>query len=484
MMEYQRRSWEDLDKGIGGLLTRLDSPPIPSYLISISSVEGDYFLGIASNLNSHPPKIHRFSPLLLPWDPLISDEVQAAIELVEECGGLLKNYSPHCFDAISERFRAILEGEVAERTQVSIVRVFGVRRGNDMFDGYPELDQQAHVCPGFTGLYAIQDDPEQEAELDVFNPDPQFLEHQRAYEELKAETDDSSEDNTREEEANKRHALYSTIMTTFHYEQGAHEMLNRRIEPGREMELCIMVLECFNQGKTGLLYYARLGQRFGMLNKAYQENFDKCFLQRYSIAHTLKKNRVRNDATFFAHLLAMDALPWHCLAYIHLTEEDTTSSSLLFVKILFRILVDQLGMRMLSERLNDPTMQESYNDSLFPKDNPNNSLFAINFWTSLGLGAITQSMRAYLDSEIPGLLMDHPVLQTDYAPNYASNSNDDSPGSSSPHSVGESENERRKYKDIMLRTRDGLIEQSTICDGLEGETDSDSGRHTRKRKRK
>ncbi|KAF3650402.1 hypothetical protein T459_31935 [Capsicum annuum] len=98
---------------------------------------------------------------------------------------------------------------------------------------------------------------------------------------------------------------------------------------------------------------------------------------------------------FFAHLLATDALPWHVLAYIVLTEEDTTSSSRIFIKILFQELAEQLGIRLLNERLNDPTMQQSF-ESILPKDNPKNTRFAINFFTSSGIGGITENLREYL----------------------------------------------------------------------------------------
>lgn len=54
--------------------------------------------------------------------------------------------------------------------------------------------------------------------------------------------------------------------------------------------------------------------------------------------HRLETNKLRNVAKFFAHLLGTDALPWHVLAYIRLTEEDTTSSSRIFIKILFQVI--------------------------------------------------------------------------------------------------------------------------------------------------
>lgn len=104
------------------------------------------------------------------------------------------------------------------------------------------------------------------------------------------------------------------------------------------MELCIMLLECCSQERTYLRYYGLLGQRFCMINKVHQENFEKCFVQQYSMIHRLETNKLRNVAKFFAHLLGTDALPWHVLAYIRLTEEDTTSSSRIFIKILFQVI--------------------------------------------------------------------------------------------------------------------------------------------------
>ncbi|MCD7451617.1 hypothetical protein HAX54_012879 [Datura stramonium] len=71
----------------------------------------------------------------------------------------------------------------------------------------------------------------------------------------------------------------------------------------------------------------------------------------------------------FAQLLATDALPWHELA-------------------------EQLGIRLLNEHLNNPIMQESF-ESILPKDHPKNTRFAINFFTSIGLGAITENLREY-----------------------------------------------------------------------------------------
>ncbi|KAI7983854.1 Pre-mRNA-splicing factor cwc22 [Camellia lanceoleosa] len=166
-------------------------------------------------------------------------------------------------------------------------------------------------------------------------------------------------------------------------------------ESANQMELGIMLLECCSQERTYLRYYGLLGQRFCMINKVHQENFENCFVQQYSMIHRLETNKLRNVAKFFAHLLGAFALPWHVLAYIRLTEEDTTSSSCIFIKILFQDLSEHLGIRLLNERLTDPIMQDSF-ESIFPKDNPNNTRFSINFFTSIGLGDVTENLREYL----------------------------------------------------------------------------------------
>ena len=74
-----------------------------------------------------------------------------------------------------------------------------------------------------------------------------------------------------------------------------------------------------------------------MLNRADQECLDQCFVQQYSMIHRLETNKLRNVAKFFAHLLATDAMPWGLLSYIRLTEEDTSSSSRIFIKILLQV---------------------------------------------------------------------------------------------------------------------------------------------------
>ncbi|KAK8681387.1 hypothetical protein V6N13_053791 [Hibiscus sabdariffa] len=381
---------------------------------------------------------------------------------------------------IFERFRGILhEGEIDKRVQFLIEGLFAIRKAK--FQGYPAVRPELDLVEQedqLTHEISLQDEIDPEITLDIFKPDPHFLENEKRYEELKktilgeesedeegsdagsgdeedGEDDDESDeedeelmkiqDETETNLINLRRTIYLTIMSSVDFEEAGHKLLKIKLEPGQEMELCIMLLECCSQERTYLRYYGLLGQRFCMINKVYQENFDKCFVQQYSMIHRLETNKLRNVAKFFAHLLGTDALPWHVISYIRLTEEDTTSSSRIFIKILFQELSEHLGIRRLNERLSDPTMMDSF-ESIFPRDNPKNTRFSINFFTSIGLGGITENLREYLKN-MPRLIMQQqePASGSGSGSESGSSSSSDS-GSASTGSESSSSDESERHR--------------------------------------
>ncbi|XP_015160907.1 pre-mRNA-splicing factor CWC22 homolog [Solanum tuberosum] len=259
------------------------------------------------------------------------DSVEVAVGFVTECGSMLQDLCPRGLHGIFERFRGILhEGEIDKRVQFLIESLFALRKAK--FQGYqavrPELD-----------LVEQEDQLTHEVSLsDTIDPEITLG--------MSVLPANSS-------------SLGTSITTEIWVEILKLNLCvcsGNVIEKNMQMELCIMLLECCSQERTYLRYYGLLGQRFCMINKIHQENFEKCFVQQYSMIHRLETNKLRNVAKFFAHLLGTDALPWHALAYIRLTEEDTTSSSRIFIKILFQEMSEHLGIRLLNERLNDPTM--------------------------------------------------------------------------------------------------------------------------------
>ncbi|KAI3799759.1 hypothetical protein L1987_35061 [Smallanthus sonchifolius] len=227
--------------------------------------------------------------------------------------------------------------------------------------------------------------------LDTFKVDPNFSENEKRYEDFKKTIVDGEDDESlvgdedhdhdhddyddEEEEEGEgmkirdetetdivelRRTIYLTIMNSLDYEEAGHKILKIKLDPGQEKEICILMIECCMQEKTYRRFYGLLGERLCVKNKVYKEILQECFVQR-----------------------------WQVLCYVRLTKEDTSSSSRIFIIILFQELAELLGMVLLKARLTDPKMQVDF-ESIFPRDNVKNTRFSINFFTSIGLGGVTE----------------------------------------------------------------------------------------------
>ncbi|KAG8685127.1 pre-mRNA-splicing factor cwc22, partial [Ceratobasidium sp. 395] len=169
------------------------------------------------------------------------------------------------------------------------------------------------------------------------------------------------------------------------------------IQEGQEIELCNMIVECCSQERSYSNFYGLIGERFCKLNRVWCESFEEAFATYFETIHRYETNRLRNIARFFGHLLANDGISWAVFSVVKVNEEDTTSSSRIFVKILMQELQESMGLKTMTERFKDPTMRESF-AGMFPMDDPTgkSTRFSVNYFTALGLGVLTEGMRANL----------------------------------------------------------------------------------------
>ena len=156
-----------------------------------------------------------------------------------------------------------------------------------------------------------------------------------------------------------------------------------------------MVIECCSQERSYSKFYGLIGDRFSKINRVWTDALEECFREYYDTIHRYETNRLRNIARFFGHMLASDAVSWAVLQCIKMNEDDTTSSSRIFVKIMFGEVVEDMGMAAIVERFKDPEVKHFCSD-MFPMDNPKNTRFSINYFTSIGMGAATEEMREHL----------------------------------------------------------------------------------------
>ena len=96
-------------------------------------------------------------------------------------------------------------------------------------------------------------------------------------------------------------------------------------------------------------------------------------------------------ATSFAD----DIISWTVVQVIKMDRDDTTSSSRSFVKIMMQEVTESMGLVTLGERFVDPEIK-ALCAGMFPLDNPKNARFSINYFTSIGLGALTGDMPEHL----------------------------------------------------------------------------------------
>ncbi|XP_078084633.1 pre-mRNA-splicing factor CWC22 homolog isoform X2 [Mustelus asterias] len=398
------------------------------------------------------------------------DSVEVSIAFLKECGMKLTEVSPRGINAIFERLRNILhESQIDKRVQYMIEVMFAIRK--DGFKDHPIIPEGLDLVEEedqFTHMLPLEDEYNPEDVLNVFKMDSDFLDNEQKYKDLKREildegssdsasgdeeaggddADDSDNDNDEdgdEEEGEKkltihdktevnlvsfRRTIYLAIQSSLDFEECAHKLLKMEFPESQTKELCNMILDCCAQQRTYEKFFGLLAGRFCMLKKDYMESFEGIFKEQYETIHRLETNKLRNVAKMFAHLLYTDSIPWSVLDCIHLSEETTTSSSRIFVKILFQELCEYMGLPKLNQRLQDMTLQPFF-EGLFPRDNPRNTRFAINFFTSIGLGGLTDELREHLKNA-PKIIMTQrqDVESSDSSSSSSSSSDSDSDSSS------------------------------------------------------
>ena len=103
------------------------------------------------------------------------------------------------------------------------------------------------------------------------------------------------------------------------------------------LTLFLQVIDCCAQQRTYEKFFGLLAQRLCQLKREYIEPFQTIFVDSYNTCHRLEIGKLRNVTKLFAHLLFTDAIGWVVLSVIHLNEHETTSSSRIFIKMLFQV---------------------------------------------------------------------------------------------------------------------------------------------------
>merc|ERR1712156_106414 len=311
----------------------------------------------------------------------------------------LTEVSPRGINAIFERLRHVLhESKLDKRTQYMIEVMFQVRK--DGFKDNIAVPEELDVVEEedqFTHMVTLDDATAGEEVLNVFKLDDAYEENEEKYQAIKKELlgEDSSDENEdgssgesdssdsekdeKDEDTSApiidqtetnmialRRTIYLTIQSSLDFEETVHKLMKLNLKPGHEPELCHMIVDCCAQQRTYEKFFGLTAQRLCMVKREYVEPFQKIFEDCYSTVHRLELGKLRNTARMFAHLYFTDAISWEAMACIHLNEHETTSSSRIFIKILFQELSEYMGLAKLNDRIypkNDSSSSSSSTSS-------------------------------------------------------------------------------------------------------------------------
>lgn len=379
------------------------------------------------------------------------DSVEVAVHVLQIAGQALLDCSSAGVRACTERMRSLLhEGYLNQRVEYRVEELLKARKNG--FKEYPSISEDLDLVERddqITFDTSLDDeDIQKEDELDVFSFDPEYEEHEEEWSAIRAEIlglgdssdddsddsdsksddeSDSSDDNSQEEASasgenalviasnggdkqaavvedlteadlvHLRRTIYLTIMSSATFEECAHKLARIDVPPGRESELINMLIECCSQERTFLRYYGLIASRFCLMDNRWKDAFMESFSEQYNTIHRLETNKLRNVAKLFSHLLHTDSMPWSVMNNIHLNEDETTSSSRIFIKIVIQEMAEAMGIAKLKYRFDThDEVHKLWYAGMFPKDNVRNTRYAINFFTSIGLGPLTDDLREFL----------------------------------------------------------------------------------------
>ncbi|EPY53962.1 splicing factor Cwf22 [Schizosaccharomyces cryophilus OY26] len=361
------------------------------------------------------------------------DSIEVAAGFLREVGAYLSDISSRAFNGIFERLRTILhENQLEPRVQFIIEVLFQARK--EKFKNNPTIPSELDLVEEedqITHFISLDDELDVQESLGIFHFDPDYEENESRYgfikREILGEDEESEEEVGSDEESadevgsdeesedeepagqvqpkivdqtntnivNLRKSIYLTIMSSVDFEECCHKLLKVQLPEGQEIEMCNMIIECNSQERTYEKFYGLIGERFCKLNRTWRTTFEQTFKNYYTTIHRYETNRLRNIALFFGNLLSTNSIPWSVFECVRLTEDDTTASSRIFLKILFQELQEAIGLKTLINRFHDPELVP-YLHGMFPTDEARNVRFSINYFTSIGLGTLTEEMREYL----------------------------------------------------------------------------------------
>lgn len=338
-----------------------------------------------------------------------NDSVDLVISLLRQCGKSLVEVSKVAHTVTYEKLRDLLqEGRLSERTAHSVEDLFELRRFNYDSVSLNLISLPAHKINTHTIILDLEkeESSKQNMGLAEFQYDPFFFENESKYELFKKrllETDAEEDtipittvkDMTNNDELAFKKTIYLILKSSLSGDEAAHKLLKLRASDGQKHKIVDILVSSCSQEATYSKFYGITAERLCSSHRSWKPAFSKIFAENYENVTQFEPFQLRNVGKFWGHILASDYIGFEVFEQVHMNEEETTSSGRVYLKFLFQELVADLGIKELVERLREEYIQP-FLANIFPLDNSEKTRFSINYFTAIGLGALTENMRREL----------------------------------------------------------------------------------------
>lgn len=337
--------------------------------------------------------------------------IEAAIEILESVGHFLDENSKTAANMVFDRLRTLLqEGGLLVRSQKAISEILRLRRSGlrlHLIDVVEDEDKETH----FVDLTELQDT---QNELNFFQEDPNYDVAEAEYAQFREEIEPEKEEIIPEPQQEKvtdmtdavllqhQKNIYLTVMSSMSADEAVHKLMRLKRKLKLDAPVLIdMIIKCCAQEKTYSKYFGVIGEKICGMGRQWHHTFTQQFQEKYETIYQYEGAQLRNMGKFFGHLLAADILaPQDTLGAVTLTEDKTNSASRVFVKFMFQEMVEELGIAEVKKLIQDPLIRLGIR-GMFPvtdvnSDDADHIMFAINYFTAIGLGVLTEEMREVL----------------------------------------------------------------------------------------
>lgn len=305
---------------------------------------------------------------------------------------------------IAEKLRLIYQDRYTQKhTYKALNRLFDTRRlsyRNVIKNvNIPTVENNVHeVVVDFSNDHPAMD-------LDGFHLDDKYELINEQYEEIKSEiikelleskdVKNSLNDMTDSENTEFKKKVYLILKGSLSGDEAAHKLLQLRLNDAKKNEVADTITKACAQEPTYSKFYGILTERLTSFHVSWQHSFSAVFKENYQTIADNDPSNIRNLGKFWGHALATECIPFEVFEIVHMNERDSNAANRVFLKFLFQEMVVNLGIDALKKKLEAVELQP-FLSNLFPREAQDDIMFSINYFTAIGLGALTDNMRNIL----------------------------------------------------------------------------------------